>query len=93
MPLRWQDGSGHKMQCNNALYLLVAVLVALANAMTPKRTGELRQEAVAMFYHGFDNYMKIAFPEDEVPLPRHNIQLMSLILTSFRSSGRSPVFL
>lgn len=34
--------------------------------MRPSRVAELRQETVAMFYHGFDNYMKIAFPEDEV---------------------------
>lgn len=34
--------------------------------MRPSRVAELRQETVAMFYHGFDNYMKIAFPEDEL---------------------------
>ncbi|RDW75994.1 glycosyl hydrolase family 47 protein [Coleophoma crateriformis] len=44
--------------------------------MTPARIAELRQETVDMFYHGFDNYMNIAFPEDElrpitcVPLTR-----------------------
>lgn len=35
-------------------------------AMHPGRMARLRQETVDMFYHGFDNYMKIAFPEDEV---------------------------
>lgn len=35
-------------------------------AMRPSRVAQLRQETVDMFYHGFDNYMKIAFPEDEV---------------------------
>lgn len=34
--------------------------------MTPARIAELRQETVSMFYHGYDNYMKVAFPEDEV---------------------------
>lgn len=34
--------------------------------MRPDRVRELRRETVDMFYHGFDNYMKIAFPEDEV---------------------------
>ena len=34
--------------------------------MRPDRIRELRWETVDMFYHGFDNYMKIAFPEDEV---------------------------
>jgi hypothetical protein len=34
--------------------------------MPPGRVAQLRQETVEMFYHGFDNYMKIAFPEDEV---------------------------
>jgi len=89
MPLRWQDGwpfrpyrSSHKMPWNSiwAIYLLIAVLAALVNAMTPKRIGELRQETVAMFYHGFDNYMKIAFPEDEVCFSAQ-IKLISCILT------------
>ncbi|TAQ91571.1 hypothetical protein B7494_g4 [Chlorociboria aeruginascens] len=58
------------------MFLLFAVWLAIANAMTPARTAELRQETVSMFYHGFDNYMNIAFPEDElrpvscVPLTR-----------------------
>lgn len=34
--------------------------------MHPYRIAELRKETVSMFYHGFDNYMKLAFPEDEV---------------------------
>ena len=34
--------------------------------MTPARIAELRKETVDMFYHGFDNYMEVAFPEDEV---------------------------
>jgi hypothetical protein len=38
----------------------------VAAAMRSDRVRELRQETVDMFYHGFDNYMKIAFPEDEV---------------------------
>ena len=37
-----------------------------AAAMRPDRVSALRRETVQMFYHGFDNYMKIAFPEDEV---------------------------
>jgi hypothetical protein len=41
-----------------------------AAAMRPGRVRELRQETVDMFYHGFDNYMNIAFPEDEVWLPK-----------------------
>ncbi|KAI0015876.1 glycosyl hydrolase family 47-domain-containing protein [Xylariomycetidae sp. FL0641] len=35
-------------------------------AMRPSRMADLRQETVDMFYHGFDNYMRIAFPEDEL---------------------------
>ncbi|KXJ91324.1 putative ER glycosyl hydrolase [Microdochium bolleyi] len=34
--------------------------------MRPGRIAELRQEAVDMFYHGYDNYMSVAFPEDEL---------------------------
>ncbi|KAI0473686.1 glycoside hydrolase family 47 protein [Xylariaceae sp. FL0804] len=34
--------------------------------MRPARVAQLRQDTVDMFYHGFENYMKIAFPEDEL---------------------------
>ncbi|KAK5663569.1 hypothetical protein OQA88_4000 [Cercophora sp. LCS_1] len=34
--------------------------------MRPDRVTALRQETVDLFYHGFDNYMRIAFPEDEL---------------------------
>ncbi|KAI1147944.1 glycoside hydrolase family 47 protein [Nemania diffusa] len=47
-----------------ALFLLPWLAPVLA--MSPRRIAELRQETVSMFYHGFDNYMKIAFPEDEL---------------------------
>ncbi len=50
-------------------WLLLAVSLAswpAAAAMRPDRVRDLRRETVQMFYHGFDNYMKIAFPEDEV---------------------------
>jgi hypothetical protein len=40
--------------------------VAAVGAMRPSRVADLRRETVDMFYHGFDNYMQIAFPEDEV---------------------------
>lgn len=57
------------------LPLLLSLLLALlacswlpsAQAMMrPDRVAELRRATVGMFYHGFDNYMHIAFPEDEV---------------------------
>jgi hypothetical protein len=46
--------------------LLVATLLPVAGAMSPRRAAELRQQTVDMFYHGFNNYMRVAFPEDEV---------------------------
>lgn len=51
------------------LIVILALLVPwidFVEAMRPSRIAELRQDTVDMFYHGFDNYMKIAFPEDEV---------------------------
>lgn len=55
------------------LVLLLAVILlpwlgvgGSVDAMSPSRIAELRRDTVDMFYHGFDNYMKIAFPEDEV---------------------------
>ncbi|KAI1292736.1 glycoside hydrolase family 47 protein [Xylaria venustula] len=47
-------------------FLLSPWLVVPGLAMRPSRIAELRQETVDMFYHGFDNYMRIAFPEDEL---------------------------
>ena len=46
--------------------VIVLPWLASVEAMRPGRVADLRQETVDMFYHGFDNYMKIAFPEDEV---------------------------
>lgn len=48
------------------LLFFFAVWLSLASAMSPARIAELRKETVDMFYHGFDNYMDVAFPEDEV---------------------------
>lgn len=74
MPLRWlrpslrtSYNSRQPSHTRPWLYIfLVAAFVAVANAMPPRRIAELRQEAVDMFYHGYDNYMNIAFPDDEV---------------------------
>jgi hypothetical protein len=56
--------------------------------MSPPRIAELRQEAVDMFYHGFDNYMDFAFPEDEVrdPPPLR----VSMVTNFVRSLDQSP---
>lgn len=73
MPLRWRGLMGmscctHSTAAYQSRWLLLAlttIWLATANAMTQVRIAELRQETVAMFYHGFDNYMRVAFPEDE----------------------------
>jgi hypothetical protein len=46
-------------------------------AMRPDRIASLRRDTVDMFYHGYDNYMKVAFPDDEVCL--HSAALPGLI--------------
>jgi hypothetical protein len=38
----------------------------LGHGMTDEAIAELRQETRDVFYHGYDNYMKHAFPEDEL---------------------------
>lgn len=65
------------MDGRNPSLLLVALLFLTwlpqsVLAMRPDRMTRMRQEAVEMFYHGYDNYMHLAFPEDEVrsPTPR-----------------------
>ena len=36
--------------------------------MSPAGVAEMRKETVKMFYHGYDNYMNVAVPEDEVSI-------------------------
>ncbi|EFX03957.1 er glycosyl hydrolase [Grosmannia clavigera kw1407] len=48
------------------LLLLSASWLTAVSAMRSERIVELRRETVKMFYHGYDNYMQIAFPEDEL---------------------------
>jgi hypothetical protein len=68
MPLRWLGSDSRATR--PCLYLfLTTAFVVVAGAMSPRRIAELRRETVDMFYHGFDNYMNIAFPEDEVHNP------------------------
>lgn len=77
MPLRWRGLMGmscstHSTAAYQSRWLLLAftiIRLAAVNAMTQARISELRQETVAMFYHGFDNYMRVAFPEDEASCP------------------------
>ncbi|KAK7534593.1 glycosyl hydrolase family 47-domain-containing protein [Phyllosticta citricarpa] len=40
--------------------------VALSTCMTDELLRNLKQETTDIFYHGYDNYMKYAFPEDEL---------------------------
>jgi len=72
MPLPWSgwpDTSYSTPAKSQWMILLFSTLwLALVSAMTPARIAELRAETVEMFYHGFDNYMNVAFPEDEVRL-------------------------
>lgn len=48
------------------LLLICALLPWIASAMRQDRLVRLRQQTVDMFYHGYNNYMEHAFPEDEV---------------------------
>ncbi|KAK6820634.1 hypothetical protein PG989_011309 [Apiospora arundinis] len=52
--------------CTSLCILLLSTWLVSVGAMRPDRVAQLRQETVDMFYHGFDNYMHIAFPEDEL---------------------------
>jgi len=56
-----------------ALLLLCALQPWTAAAMRADYLAQLRQETVDTFYHGFSNYMKHAFPEDEVRM-RENVE-------------------
>jgi hypothetical protein len=55
------------LSCLVVLAIVLAPWPGVA-AMRSARVKELRRETVDLFYHGFDNYMRVAFPEDEVCL-------------------------
>ncbi|KAK5123015.1 hypothetical protein LTR85_003581 [Meristemomyces frigidus] len=46
--------------------LLIAVLVTSAHGMTDEAIATLRDDTRSLFYHGYNNYMAHAFPEDEL---------------------------
>lgn len=56
----------HAVRWMFAALLVLQLWVGQTWAMRADRISRLRHETVEMFYHGFDNYMKVAFPEDEV---------------------------
>ena len=56
--------------------------------MTPAHIAQLRKETVEMFYHGFDNYMDVAFPEDEV----RPFYIVKYLDANLRSCGQCPVY-
>ncbi|KAJ5580160.1 uncharacterized protein N7459_006145 [Penicillium hispanicum] len=46
--------------------ILLSLWLTLAQGMRDHQIKELRQETERMFYHGFENYLDHAFPEDEL---------------------------
>jgi len=41
-------------------------MLSVVNGMSEQRSNELKLQAKDMFYHAFNNYMKYAFPDDEL---------------------------
>lgn len=46
--------------------ILLSLWLTLAEGMREYQIKELRQDTEHMFYHGFENYLDHAFPEDEL---------------------------
>ncbi|KAJ5108713.1 hypothetical protein N7456_005388 [Penicillium angulare] len=46
--------------------ILLSLWLSTAHGMRDHQIKELRQETERMFYHGFENYLEHAFPEDEL---------------------------
>lgn len=61
---------GRLWQWLRGIHLIVLVVafasIATVHAQTPGQLTALRKEAEDLFYHGFENYMAHAFPEDEL---------------------------
>ncbi|RIA92358.1 Glycoside Hydrolase Family 47 protein [Glomus cerebriforme] len=67
--------TSHKMTFhyyNNIIYIvfwiifLLSVVVNNVSGMSEQRKNELKIQVKDMFYHAFNNYMKYAFPDDEL---------------------------
>jgi hypothetical protein len=54
------------MLVSSVLFGASILLPWLVSSMRADQLKQLRQDTVRVFYHGFSNYMKHAFPEDEV---------------------------
>ncbi|KAH7219265.1 glycosyl hydrolase family 47-domain-containing protein [Fusarium oxysporum] len=65
-PRHWLFEPGGMMLLVWVQLLIWASLSWTAQAMRQDHLVRLRQQTVDMFYHGFGNYMKHAFPEDEL---------------------------
>lgn len=90
----WLDSRGQSHESINIFrsrWVLLAcyiIWLGLTNAMTPAHIAQLRKETVEMFYHGFDNYMDVAFPEDEV----RPFYIVKYLDANLRSCGQCPVY-
>ncbi|KAG6368164.1 hypothetical protein INS49_002365 [Diaporthe citri] len=76
--------SSLSMPLSTSLLCIALLLLAWLEqswAMRPDRIASLRDDTVEMFYHGYDNYMRVAFPDDELrpltcaPLTRDNLNI------------------
>ncbi|KAL9102461.1 MAG: hypothetical protein Q9163_002391 [Psora crenata] len=66
----WNARASHSLALRGVVILQWVAALSFwsgsAYGMDHRQVEELRQEAEQMFYHGFDNYMNHAFPEDEI---------------------------
>ncbi|KAF2002059.1 glycoside hydrolase family 47 protein [Amniculicola lignicola CBS 123094] len=60
------SGRGASFHLAWLVLLLLSFLVARGHGMADEAISNLRKETIDIFYHGYDNYMKHAFPEDEL---------------------------
>lgn len=81
-----------------ALLWLGHSLLRPVGAMRSDYLAQLRQDTVDMFYHGYSNYMKHAFPEDEVGFflcaisyPIYHVRQTG-ILVNRRLTATLPIF-
>lgn len=68
MPLRWRAGNARGQHTLWIICIVFSAWITIGAAMSPAGVAEMRKETVKMFYHGYDNYMNVAFPEDEVSI-------------------------
>eukprot|EP01118_Nematostelium_gracile_P016097 TRINITY_DN658_c0_g1_i4.p1 TRINITY_DN658_c0_g1~~TRINITY_DN658_c0_g1_i4.p1 ORF type:complete len:606 (+),score=142.25 TRINITY_DN658_c0_g1_i4:1738-3555(+) len=56
----------NSMSISQFLFFLISILLLIDGLTVKEQTIQYREKVRGMFYHAYDNYMRLAFPKDEI---------------------------